>query len=123
MAGALVLGVRIPRLVLWVVGVLGLLGFAWTVRTMNWVTGDAEEFWRAGLQARQGLNPYVGSGLLNGGDIYVLNPPPSLAWYVVFSLLPMTIYLVVWRALATISFAATTFASYASLGEEDGQRP
>jgi dolichol-phosphate mannosyltransferase len=122
-AGAWILGLRLPRVALWGGGLLGTLAFAWVVRGTDWTTGDAEEFWRSGLSAREGRNPYVGSGLLNGGDIYVLNPPPAIAGFVLFSLLPMPIYLVVWRLLAVLTYGATTFASSFSLGDEGDARP
>jgi hypothetical protein len=122
-AGALILGVRLPRALLWLLSAIGFLTFGWIVFTMGWITSDAEEFWKAGRAVWERRNPYLGDGLEREVDTTILFPPPALVWFAFLSMLPMQAFLAVFRFLAATSLGAATFAAHGSLGAETPDRP
>ncbi len=112
---AVLFGVRIPRRVLWGVIALEILGFGWIVFTIKTLPGDATLFWNAGRAVWSGASPYDGS--------HILNPPPSLAWYAVLSILPLSAFLTVWRILGAVALGTVTFAADGALRQIPEEQP
>lgn len=99
------------------VGALSLLSFVaavWSVYASDAYYVDARFFWTAGRDVWEGNDPYAHS--------QVLNPPSALPFFALLSLLPLAVFLAVWKTLGLAGYAALLPLSRVAL-REPGREP